>query len=95
MVYLLKIARKVALLLKLDCIDLINEDIEREEYRRMRINLVKRVFKKRLGYILIEEMDTDHYCLCDKNLTVIRYFLSKKELYQYTRMLKILGLLGR
>ena len=59
----------------------------------MRINLVRRVFKKRLGYILIQEMDTDHYCLYDRNLTVIKYFLSKKELFQYAKMLKILDLL--
>jgi hypothetical protein len=95
MIYLLKIAKKVALLLKMDCIDLINEDIEKEECRRMRINLVRRVFKKRLGYILVQEMDTDHYCLYDRNLTVIRYFLSKKELFQYVKMLKFLGLLRR
>ena len=93
MIYLLKIAKKIALLLRLDCIDIINGDIEREEYKRMRINTVKRVFRKRLGYILIEEMDTDHYYLYNRNLTLIRYFLSKKELYQYTKMLKILGLL--
>jgi hypothetical protein len=93
MIYLLKIARKVALLLKMDCIDLINEDIEKEECRKMRINLVKRVFKKRLNYILVQEMDTDHYCLYDRNLTLIRYFLSKQELFQYVKMLKLLGLL--
>ena len=61
----------------------------------MRINLVRRVFKKRLGYILVEEMDTDHYCLYDRNLTVIKYFLSKRELFQYTKLLKILGILRR
>lgn len=61
----------------------------------MRINLIKRVFKKRLGYVLVEEMDTEHYCLYDKNLTVIKYFLSKRELFQYTKMLKILGILRR
>ena len=93
MVYLLKVAKRIALLLKLDCIDLINEDIEREEVKRMKVNLVKKVFNKRLGYILVEEMDADHYCLYDRNLTVIRYFLSKQELFQYTKMLKILGLL--
>ena len=93
MVYLLKVAKRVASLLRLDCIDLINQDIEREECRRMRISLVKRVFKKRLGYILVEEMDVDHYCLYDRNLTVIRYFLSKQELFQYAKMLKFLGLL--
>ena len=95
MVYLLKIAKKVALLLKMDCIDLINEDIEKEECRRMKVNFVRKVFRKRLGYILVQEMDTDHYCLYDRNLTMIRYFLSKKELYQYTKMLKLLGLLRR
>jgi hypothetical protein len=93
MIYLLKIAKKVALLLKMDCIDLINQDIEKEECRRMRINLVRRVFKKRLGYVLVQEMDEDHYCLYDRNLTLIRYFLSKKELYQYTRLLKMVGIL--
>ena len=93
MVYLLKIAKRVALLLKMNCIDIIDGDIEREECRRMRINLVRRVFKKRFGYILVQEMDTDHYCLYDKNLTLIRYFSSKKELFQYTRLLKFLGLL--
>lgn len=61
----------------------------------MRINLIRRVFKKRLGYILVQDMDTDHYCLYDRNLTVIRYFLSKKELFQYTKMLKIVGILRR
>ena len=61
----------------------------------MRVNLVRRVFKKRLGYILVEEMDTDHYCLYDRNLTVIKYFLSKRELFQYTKLLKILGILRR
>lgn len=61
----------------------------------MRINLIKRVFKKRLGYILVQEMDTDHYCLYDGNLTVIKYFLSKKELFQYAKLLKILGILRR
>jgi hypothetical protein len=40
-------------------------------------------------------MDTDHYCLYDRNLTVIKYFLSKRELFQYTKMLKILGILRR
>ena len=59
----------------------------------MKIDLIKRVFKKRLGYILIQ--DKDHYCLYDKNLTVIKYFLSKRELFQYTKMLKILGILRR
>lgn len=59
----------------------------------MKINLIKRVFKKRLGYILVQDMDTDHYCLYDRNLTVIKYFLSKKELFQYAKMLKILDLL--
>ena len=93
MVYLLKIAKKIAVLLNMECIDLINQDIEKEEYRRMRINTVKRVFRKRLGYILVQEMDEDHYRLYDRNLTLIRYFLSKNELFQYTRMLKILGLL--
>lgn len=61
----------------------------------MRINLIKRVFKKRLGYVLVEEMDTDHYCLYDRNLTVIKYFLSKKELFQYTKTLKKIGILRR
>jgi hypothetical protein len=61
----------------------------------MRINLIRRAFKKRLGYILVQEMDTDHYCLYDRNLTVIKYFLSKRELFQYTKMLKILGILRR
>jgi 5'-3' exonuclease len=59
----------------------------------MKIDLIKRVFKKRLGYILIQ--DKDHYCLYDKNLTVIKYFLSKRELFQYTKMLKKLGILRR
>lgn len=59
----------------------------------MKINLIRRIFKKRLGYILVQEMDTDHYCLYDRNLTVIKYFLSKKELFQYTKLLKILDLL--
>jgi hypothetical protein len=59
----------------------------------MKIDLIKRVFKKRLGYILIQ--DKDHYCLYDGNLTVIKYFLSKRELFQYTEMLKILGILRR
>lgn len=93
MICLLKIARKVALLLRLDCIDLINQDIEREEYKRMKVNFVRKVFRKRLGYILIKEMDDDHYYLYDRNLTLIRYFLSKKELFQYTRLLKFLELL--
>jgi hypothetical protein len=61
----------------------------------MRINLIRRVFKKRLGYILIQDMDTDHYCLYDKNLTVIKYFLSERELFQYTKMLKKIGILRR
>lgn len=69
--------------------------IERKELKRMKINLIKRVFRKRLGYVLVEEMDTDHYCLYDRNLTVIKYFLSKKELFQYTKMLKIIGILRR
>ena len=93
MVYLLKIAKKVALLLKMDCIDIISGDIEREEYKRMRVNTVKRVFRKRFGYILVQDMDEDHYYLYDKNLTLIRYFLSKNELFQYTRLLKFLELL--
>lgn len=59
----------------------------------MKINLIRRIFKKRLGYILVQDMDTDHYCLYDRNLTVIRYFLSKRELFQYTKMLKIIGIL--
>ena len=59
----------------------------------MKINLIRRIFKKRLGYILVQDMDTDHYCLYDRNLTVIKYFLSKKELFQYTKLLKILGIL--
>ena len=59
----------------------------------MKINLIRRIFKKRLGYILVQDMDTEHYYLYDRNLTVIRYFLSKKELFQYTKMLKVLGLL--
>ena len=59
----------------------------------MRINLIKRVFKKRLGYVLVE--DKDHYCLYDRNLTVIKYFLNKKELFQYTKMLKKIGILRR
>lgn len=59
----------------------------------MKVNLIRRVFRKRLGYILVQ--DTDHYCLYDKNLTVIKYFLSKRELFQYTKMLKILGILRR
>ena len=59
----------------------------------MRINLVRRVFKKRLGYILVQ--DEDHYCLYDKNLTVIKYFLSKRELFQYTKLLKKIGILRR
>ena len=69
--------------------------IERKEIKGMKINLIKRVFKKRLGYVLVEEMDTDHYCLYDRNLTVIKYFLSKKELFQYTKMLKKIGILRR
>ena len=95
MVYLLKIARKIAVLLKLECIDLIDNDIEKGEIKRMRINTVRRVFKKRLGYILVQEIDEDHYCLYDRNLTLIRYFLSEESLFQYTKMLKLLGLLGR
>ena len=59
----------------------------------MKINLIRRIFKKRLGYILVQDMDTDHYCLYDRNLTVIKYFLSKRELFQYTKLLKILGIL--
>ena len=59
----------------------------------MKINLIRRIFKKRLGYILVQDMDMDHYCLYDRNLTVIKYFLSKKELFQYTKLLKILGIL--
>ena len=59
----------------------------------MRVNLIRRVFRKRLGYILVQDMDTDHYCLYDRDLTVIRCFLSKKELFQYAKMLKILDLL--
>ena len=61
----------------------------------MRIELIKRMFRKRLGYILVQDMDTDHYCLYDRNLTVIRYFLSKKELFQYTKLLKKIGILRR
>ena len=59
----------------------------------MKINLIKKVFKKRLGYILIQDMDMDHYCLYDRNLTVIRCFDTERELFQYARMLKVLGLL--
>ena len=59
----------------------------------MKINLIRRIFKKRLGYILVQDMDTDHYCLYDRNLTVIKYFLSKRELFQYTKLLKMVGIL--
>ena len=93
MIYLLKVAKKIALLLKMDCIDLINEDIEREEYKRMRINFVRKVFRKRLGYILIKDMDEERYCLYDKNLTLIRCFSNRESLFQYTKLLKFLGLL--
>ena len=85
MVYLLKIARKIAVLLKLECIDLIDNDIEKGEIKRMRINTVRRVFKKRLGYILVQEMDTDHYCLYDRNLTLIRYFLSEESSHPFSQ----------
>lgn len=59
----------------------------------MKVNLVRRVFKKRLGYVLVE--DEDHYCLYDRDLTVIKYFLNKESLFQYAKMLKILGILRR
>lgn len=59
----------------------------------MRINLIRRVFKKRLGYILVQ--DEEHYCLYDGNLTVIKCFSDKESLFQYTKMLKILGMLRR
>ena len=59
----------------------------------MKVNLVRRVFRKRLGYILVQ--NEDHYCLYDRNLTVIKYFLSKKELFQYTKLLKKIGILRR
>ena len=94
MIYLLKISKKVSLLLKMECIDLINDDIEREEIKRMRIKLllIKKVLLKRFNYKLIvnpykriEIYNTDN--------VLIRCFSDKESLFQWIYLLKYLGLL--
>ncbi len=58
----------------------------------MKMMMVKRVLNKRLGYELVEDA-YGHYGVFDRWGTLIRYFLSKEELYQFIKMIRLLGIL--
>ncbi len=60
----------------------------------MKMILIKKILLKRRGYKLIEDA-YGHYGVFDKWGTLIRYFLTEQELFQWIRLIKFLGLLRR
>ncbi len=58
----------------------------------MKIALIKRTLKRKRNYTLIEDA-YGNYGVFDEWNTLIRYFLSEKELLDWIRMLRILKLI--
>ncbi len=58
----------------------------------MKVMLIKRVLNKRLGYKVIEDI-YNHYKLVDSDGVLIRYFLTREELFQFVKMIKMLRII--